>query len=154
MAEVRLNAVSTVCSIRDDNFGTGKEILTWQLQSATYVIFNNMLTKGSLSCILAAVLLVSPVFSANVKGVAPESMFCFDCKIHQIAIRTLTSILIEQALYQVSGITWTCLDKSKSIPASAINDDYCDCPDGSDEPGIQLVFLVDEYVHDSSPAAT
>jgi protein kinase C substrate 80K-H len=33
------------------------------------------------------------------------------------------------------GKEFTCLDGSLTLPASAINDDWCQCPDGSDEPG-------------------
>jgi len=37
--------------------------------------------------------------------------------------------------YRPKGTTWTCLDSVKTIPWTAVNDDYCDCLDGSDEPG-------------------
>ncbi|KAK9330174.1 glucosidase II beta subunit-like-domain-containing protein [Lipomyces starkeyi] len=43
----------------------------------------------------------------------------------------------DQALYQPdeSG-NWACLNHPDIVlPLSRINDDYCDCPDGSDEPG-------------------
>ncbi|CAG8717966.1 15433_t:CDS:10, partial [Dentiscutata erythropus] len=38
-------------------------------------------------------------------------------------------------LYEAKGSNWTCLDGSSIIPYEAINDDFCDCADGSDEPG-------------------
>ncbi|KAF8312796.1 hypothetical protein DL93DRAFT_2114589 [Clavulina sp. PMI_390] len=30
---------------------------------------------------------------------------------------------------------WKCLNSSQEIPLSAVNDNYCDCDDGTDEPG-------------------
>lgn len=41
--------------------------------------------------------------------------------------------------YTPSGETWKCVDGSKSIPWTDVNNDYCDCPDGSDEPGMLVL---------------
>jgi protein kinase C substrate 80K-H len=40
--------------------------------------------------------------------------------------------------------SWKCLDGSKAIPWKFVNDDSCDCPDGSDEPGARdfIIFEV------------
>jgi hypothetical protein len=51
-------------------------------------------------------------------------------------IRGVHPSLLSQ--YKPKGTTWTCLDGNKTIPWSAVNDDYCDCIDGSDEPGIYI----------------
>ncbi|KAH7100583.1 endoplasmic reticulum protein [Auriculariales sp. MPI-PUGE-AT-0066] len=58
------------------------------------------------------------------------------------------------ALYEpVAGSnppTWKCLnDSSRVIPFSAVNDDYCDCPDGSDEPGTSACPNSSFYCHNS-----
>ena len=43
--------------------------------------------------------------------------------------------------FYVPGKDFTCLDGSVTLPFSYVNDDYCDCPDGSDEPGKFNVLL-------------
>jgi len=52
---------------------------------------------------------ISAIFA--IRGVAPE-----DAKLY-------------------SGNTFTCKESQKKIPMARTNDDYCDCEDGSDEPG-------------------
>jgi protein kinase C substrate 80K-H len=42
--------------------------------------------------------------------------------------------LAKAALYKEKA-EFECLDGTKSIPYDRVNDDYCDCEDGSDEPG-------------------
>lgn len=34
---------------------------------------------------------------------------------------------------------FTCLDGSITVPFSSVNDDYCDCADGTDEPGNVII---------------
>jgi protein kinase C substrate 80K-H len=49
--------------------------------------------------------------------------------------------VLPQFLDKYQGETFTCFDGSKTIPASRINDEFCDCADGSDEPGEFPIFL-------------
>ena len=62
-------------------------------------------------CTLLAVLQLTT--SASIRGVPPS--------LHSV--------------YDASSDAFKCLDGSKSLPWSRINDNYCDCVDGSDEPG-------------------
>ncbi|KDQ06993.1 hypothetical protein BOTBODRAFT_167442 [Botryobasidium botryosum FD-172 SS1] len=75
-----------------------------------------MYSKLSLACLTLPVLTL-PVYSKPVipVGVDPQRA-------------SLYSPIPGTAL-------WKCLDGSGEIPFSAVNDDFCDCKDGSDEPG-------------------
>ena len=46
--------------------------------------------------------------------------------------------LTERQFYE-EGKPFTCLDGSRTIPFDRVNDDYCDCRDGSDEPGSYIL---------------
>ncbi|CAO3615221.1 unnamed protein product [Cunninghamella echinulata] len=77
----------------------------------------------TLPCIIAAINLVQ----AKIKGVSPE----------------------KQSLYNPnSQQQWTCLDGSLTIPYSNINDDYCDCPDGSMNLGHLPAYIKSWAVND------
>ena len=53
--------------------------------------------------------------------------------------------LIEASLYQANS-EFTCFDGSGVIPFGYVNDDYCDCADGSDEPGKTTVTSFLSYL--------
>ena len=44
-----------------------------------------------------------------------------------------------QSFYQSSN-EFRCLDGSSAFPYERVNDDYCDCKDGTDEPGEKYLF--------------
>uniref|UniRef100_A0A1X7TLQ0 Glucosidase 2 subunit beta n=1 Tax=Amphimedon queenslandica TaxID=400682 RepID=A0A1X7TLQ0_AMPQE len=48
---------------------------------------------------------------------------------------SIHGVSLEKASFYVPGKSFTCLDGSDTIPFKYVNDDYCDCADGSDEPG-------------------
>merc|ERR1712141_261679 len=53
-------------------------------------------------------------------------------RVHTTQIRGVSTAKLS---FYVPGKDFTCLDGSVTLPFSYVNDDYCDCPDGSDEPG-------------------
>ena len=57
-----------------------------------------------------------------------------------IAVATVASasprgVMVQHAALFEDIKQFTCLDGSATIPFSRVNDEYCDCQDGSDEPG-------------------
>lgn len=62
----------------------------------------------------------------------------------QIGLNNLSFILKERQFYE-DGKSFTCLDGSKTIPFDRVNDDYCDCRDASDEPGMWLMHTTTSH---------
>ena len=42
--------------------------------------------------------------------------------------------------YEDKGNEFTCVNSGEKIPFDQVNDDYCDCEDGSDEPSTNACF--------------
>ncbi len=57
--------------------------------------------------------------------------------------RKLRGVLpARRSLYTpTSSGTWKCLSGTQEISWDKVNDDFCDCPDGSDEPGASDFWL-------------
>jgi len=67
------------------------------------------------------------------------SLVCIECQIFVFAktgdVQLIRGVEVKFQPFYNSEKDFTCLDGSITIPFNSVNDDYCDCPDGSDEPG-------------------
>lgn len=51
----------------------------------------------------------------------------------------------DEKYYKLSSEFIKCKDGSKKFTKAQLNDDFCDCPDGSDEPGF-ICFLHNQFI--------
>jgi hypothetical protein len=72
------------------------------------------LKEGSVLLLLLGLVASTVASTTHVRGVRPEAVEKYVPK---------------------DGKFFQCLDGSKTIPWEDVNDGYCSCPDGSDEPG-------------------
>ncbi|KAK2833274.1 hypothetical protein Q5P01_017163 [Channa striata] len=52
-----------------------------------------------------------------------------------VEVQRPRGVALSKREFYEEGKPFTCLDGSRTIPFDRVNDDYCDCQDGSDEPG-------------------
>lgn len=57
------------------------------------------------------------------------------CEIKTSEVPRPRGVPLSRAPLYAAGKEFVCLDGSLTIPFVQVNDNYCDCPDGSDEPG-------------------
>lgn len=95
-------------------------------------------------------------YEVSLQQVSVRSRFCMSGCGATLSDRSSTpfELLTDAAKYQPtkdaqSQLRWKCLDGSKELSWSAVNDDYCDCPDGSDEPGTSACPNSSFYCHNT-----
>lgn len=107
--------------------------------------------KKAHSSVLLWLALISSIEAAEAprpRGVAPECKFLTDQKSGENADAEL-SIYNAVAKFYKSTEAFVCISNpSFKLDASQVNDDYCDCPDGSDEPGTSAC----SYLSNLSPS--
>lgn len=52
-------------------------------------------------------------------------------------------VFVSEASFYQPGKEFTCLTSGEVVPWEFVNDDYCDCKDGTDEPGALNNTLID-----------
>uniref|UniRef100_A0A665V058 Glucosidase 2 subunit beta n=1 Tax=Echeneis naucrates TaxID=173247 RepID=A0A665V058_ECHNA len=55
--------------------------------------------------------------------------------VSSVEVQRPRGVSLSNRQFYEEGKPFTCLDNSATIPFDRVNDDYCDCKDGSDEPG-------------------
>jgi hypothetical protein len=53
----------------------------------------------------------------------------------------------DENYYKTSSNTIKCKDGSATFTKAQLNDDFCDCPDATDEPGLSLRLLLIDFLH-------
>ena len=116
-----------------------------------------MMDLGLISLVLWVFFLGSPVavrsVSASLKdpfiGIAPEGQSIVSSKIFLFLLLLLLFIFnlvlfitTDEKYYKTSSDLIKCKDGSKKFSKAQLNDDFCDCPDGTDEPGSSLSSFI------------
>ncbi|XP_062846363.1 glucosidase 2 subunit beta [Trichomycterus rosablanca] len=57
------------------------------------------------------------------------------CCVAAVEVQRPRGVPLSKRNFYEENSPFTCLDGSRTIPFDRVNDDYCDCKDGSDEPG-------------------
>ncbi|XP_057299913.1 glucosidase 2 subunit beta-like isoform X2 [Hydractinia symbiolongicarpus] len=62
-------------------------------------------------------------------------LIIFSATFAHCEVKVVRGVDIKHQSFYDPSKDFTCFDGSKTIPFSSVNDDYCDCHDGTDEPG-------------------